>query len=59
MQLKLRRALKITNDRAKQKTAGPDRKAEYDLLVRARDLLLEHYRALVKVLRFVSEFVPD
>ena len=59
LQLKLRRALKITNDRAKQKTAGPDRKAEYDLLVRARDPLLKDYGDLVKVLRFVSEFVPD
>ena len=49
----------MTNDRAKQKTAVPDKKAEYDLLVRARDLLLKHYRALVKVLHFVSEFVPD
>lgn len=54
LQLKLRGALKIAKKRAEQKSAGPEKKAEYALLVRARSLLQKHYRALVQVTLSVS-----
>ena len=51
LQLKLKVALRLACDRVKSKTGGQEKaQAEYDLFVRARDLLSKHYRALAKVL---------
>ena len=56
LQLKLKVALlfaTIASDRVKSKTGGQEKaQAEYDLIVKARDLLSKHYRALAKVLCF-------
>ena len=53
LQLKLKVALRLACDRVKSKTGGQEKaQAEYDLIVKARDLLSKHYRALAKVLCF-------
>ena len=49
LQLKLKRALKTAKDRSAQKRADTKRQAENAIFARARNLLLKHYRALVKV----------
>lgn len=63
LQLKLKKALKIAQRRLsaanqsrsskKKGDAVEKAKAEYELLVRARALLAQHYRALVQVLRIL------
>jgi hypothetical protein len=63
LQLKLKKALKIAQRRLsaanqsrsskKKGDAVEKAKAEYELLVRTRALLAQHYRALVKVLRIL------
>ena len=55
-QLKLKQALKIAKNRSAQKCADTERQAEEGLFMRARELLLHHYRALVKVLCLVVSF---
>ena len=57
LQLKLRTALKIAEARSWHKNASPEKREEFKLIVRARDLLQEHYRGLVKVFRFVSDLI--
>ena len=56
LQLKLKRALKTAKDRSAQKRADTERQAENAIFARARNLLLKHYRALVKVLHLVVSF---
>jgi len=56
LQLKLKQALKIAKNRSAQKCADTERQAEEGLFMRARELLLHHYRALVKVLCLVVSF---
>ena len=57
LQLKLRTALKIAEARSWHKNASPEKREEFKLIVRACNLLQEHYRGLVKVFRFVSDLI--
>ena len=57
LQLKLRTALKIAEARSWYKNASPEKREEFKLVVRARDLLREHYRGLVKVFGFVLDLI--
>ena len=51
LQLKLKVALRFASDRLKSKTGGQKKaQAEYDLVLRAQDLLSKHYRALAQVM---------
>ena len=55
--LKLRTALKIAEARSWHKNASPEKREEFKLIVRARDILQEHYRGLVKEFGFVLDLI--